>query len=475
VGCPRDDRGANGGDPAVNDHEPARAAVEGPVEGVPANQLPRSVAERHGYVEEEFFVSGVATSHVPLDTPPDGHWNTRPGDTAGFTTRVLVRRPADWSRFDGTVAIEWLNVSAGVDSDPGFGLLHPVVLDRGQVWVGATMQEVGVGDSGEALLDVGDAQAMAPLKQLDPTRYGALCHPGDAFSFDMFAAVGDAARGGGLTAGHRPERVIAAGQSQSAYHLVSFINAVQPQRRTFDGFFVHSRAAGAAPLLGVPDDVEDRTAALRDIANPVAIRGDITEPVLQFETETDLLLLGYAMARQADAERLVTWEVAGTAHADASILAWGQLANGVEFDLTPICGHLNEGPQAPVLRAAWSALCGWVEHGERPPTAGPVEMDADGRIVRDGDGNALGGVRTPAVEAPWATHSGESEVDEPLCALFGSTTPLSPERLAELYPSHEHYVAAVTAAADEAAAAGFILPADRAAIVAEAEAAPVPR
>ena len=61
----------------------SRATVDGPIEGVPANQLPRSVAERHGYVEEEYIVSGTARSHVPVDCPPDGHWTTRPGDTAG--------------------------------------------------------------------------------------------------------------------------------------------------------------------------------------------------------------------------------------------------------------------------------------------------------------------------------------------------------------------------------------------------------
>ena len=42
-------------------------------------------------------------------------------------------------------------------------------------------------------------------------------------------------------------------------------------------------------------------------------------------------------------------------------------------------------------------------------------------------------------------------------------------RLAELYPTHAAYVEAVTASADETVEAGFLLDADRDAIVTEAE------
>jgi Alpha/beta hydrolase domain len=45
---------------------------------------------------------------------------------------------------------------------------------------------------------------------------------------------------------------------------------------------------------------------------------------------------------------------------------------------------------------------------------------------------------------------------------------------AELYPTHDDYVAAVTRSADAAAGEGYLLPADRDAIIAEAETAPVP-
>src|SRR5262245_6719527 len=70
-----------------------------------------------GYLEEEFFLSGVATSYDGTVTE-DGAWDATPGATAPFTTRFIVRRPLDASRFNGTVVVEWNNVSGGSDASP---------------------------------------------------------------------------------------------------------------------------------------------------------------------------------------------------------------------------------------------------------------------------------------------------------------------------------------------------------------------
>ena len=65
-----------------------------------------------GYAEVEHFVSGDAqsfTSDEPLTV--DGQWDVRVAEAAPFTTRIVVRRPVDPGRFDGTVVVEWLNVT----------------------------------------------------------------------------------------------------------------------------------------------------------------------------------------------------------------------------------------------------------------------------------------------------------------------------------------------------------------------------
>ena len=66
------------------------------------------------------------------------------------------------------------------------------------------------------------------LKESDPGRYGALHHPGDAFSFDIFSQAARAVREGSVLGPLPVECLLAAGQSQSAIHLVSYVNAVAP-------------------------------------------------------------------------------------------------------------------------------------------------------------------------------------------------------------------------------------------------------
>src|SRR5579883_1465885 len=87
-------------------------------------------------------------------------------------------------------------------------------------------------------------------------------------------------------------------------------------------------------------------------------------------------------------------------------------------------------------------------------------------LARDADGNVLGGVRTPAVDVPVASLSGiPPKGANATCALFGSTTRFSPARLAQLYGSSATYVARYQASLDKAIKGGYVLPADRAALL----------
>src|SRR5829696_8825594 len=74
--------------------------VEGPIEGgergVPANPIPPEIAEEFGYVEEEYFISGEASSYTAAGAlAADGQWTLEPADTAPYSTRIIVRRPED--------------------------------------------------------------------------------------------------------------------------------------------------------------------------------------------------------------------------------------------------------------------------------------------------------------------------------------------------------------------------------------------
>jgi len=183
---------------------------------------------------------------------------------------------------------------------------------------------------------------------------------------------------------------------------------------------------------------------------------------MQFQTETDLFgLLGFHRAQQDDTDMLRTWEAAGTAHADQAILDYNsELASeegGSGFDLAAMCGSINTGPQAQVVRAALSALRDWVVDGTKPPEAPRLEVSGEA-IARDSRGIALGGIRTPGVDAPLSVLTGEAPAGRSvLCMLFGDTVPFDAATIASLYPGDDDYVAAVTDSADAAVDAGFLL------------------
>ena len=453
------------------------AEVTGPVTGgkydVPYLGMPEAWFDEYGYTEEEYFISGDATAYSADGTlSTDGQWEVSATDeTAPYTTRVVVRRPKDAADFNGTLVVEWLNVSAGRDSDPDFGFLARELLSNGYAYASVSAQKMGVepGGLGIEIPNV-DPVALAPLKTWDPERYGDLSHPGDQFSYDIFGQVARtvAETGDGTPLGDLDvERVIAVGESQSAFRLTSYVDAIQPVTNLFDGFLIHSRGIAAA------DIAEGQTPP-----DGTQIRSDAGVPVFQFATETDLEYLKFVDARQDDHEHLVTWETAGTAHADRSTLDYavqaGRRWTDANVDLSTTCGQVNEGPQEAIVQAAFAALHTWVVDGTKPPASPRLETDEQGAIVRDADGIAEGGIRTPAVDAPTSILTGTNPTDSVICSLFGSTTPLTPEQLAARYPDHDAYVAAVTESAEAAVADGYLLQGAADDLIAQAEQADVP-
>lgn len=426
-----------------------------------ASSTPARVEEA-GYVEHEYVASGEASSYEasgPL--AEDGHWSFEPAGTAPYRTRVLVRRPARAEDFSGTVVVEWLNVSAGMDAAPEYSNLEEELTRQGHAWVGVSAQLIGV-EGGPVLVTAPGAEGIAGkgLKAIDPVRYGSLEHPGDGFSFDIFTQVAVAVAAGGPAIGDLDvQRLIAAGESQSALALVTYHNGVQPLTKAFDGFFVHSRASVALPLVG-PGEYADLAGSIGRTA--ARFRTDLVAPVLDLQTESDVTsVLESADVRQPDSARFRLWEVAGTAHADAHLL-------GPVADLTECGAPINDGPLHVVAKAALRVLDEWVRTGDEPPRAPRLELTAGDapEIRRDADGIALGGLRTPPVDVPVDVLSGVPGPDPSLlCLLLGSTTPLPDARITERYPSRDDYEQRYEAAVDETIAAGFALEADRDALL----------
>jgi hypothetical protein len=149
--------------------------------------------------------------------------------TAPYKTRMVVYRPINPKRFDGTAVVEWLNVSGGVDAAAAWLTDHVQMIRSGMVYVGVSAQAAGiVGSSGSLGASAGQAGG---IKGSDPARYGSLNHPGDSYSYSIFEQAGAAIRRDASTVlgGLAPKRILALGESQSAFRLVTYIDALQPQ------------------------------------------------------------------------------------------------------------------------------------------------------------------------------------------------------------------------------------------------------
>ncbi|MFI0420735.1 alpha/beta hydrolase domain-containing protein [Spongiactinospora sp. 9N601] len=418
----------------------------------------RTAALPDGYTEREYLLSGTAAAYHADHAEPGGIGVRA---HAPYTTRILTRVPEAPERFNGTVVVEWFNVSGFMDAGVEWLYTHSELVRGGYAWAGVSAQCAGV--TGSALPPEGAAPG--GLKAWDPDRYAALDHPGDDHSYDVFSQAGQAVAG--LFPG---ARLIAAGVSLAAHRLSTYINAIDPVAGVYDGYLIHSRMGAAAPLT-LPDP-------LRFDPRPVPFRDDPRVPVLALLTETEVITLDYLSARRPDGPRLRVWEIAGAAHIDtyvdvaaandmtrmdparlAAALAPRERAIGMDV------GHtVNAAPQHHyVANAAVHRLARWAAGGPPPPHAAPLDArpGSPPDLRRDDLGNALGGVRTPWMEAPAAVLTGISPNDGLIERLFGQTVPFTADTLARLYPGGaDDYLAVFGAATDAAIAGGFLLAAD---------------
>jgi len=466
----------------------AAAPAFDPVPGKPFLMLASYDLGELGYTMEEWFLSGTASSYgLPAGPTADGRWNVEPLATAPYRTRIVVVRPTDPARFNGSLLVEWLNVTAGMDTPATWMVGHREILRQGAIWVGVSAQKVGIEGGNTAMGLPGQ-----PLKKINPGRYATLSHPGDAWSFDIFSQVGAALRqgfGGAVLGGMRPLHMAAIGESQSAAYLTTYVNAIDPVARVYDGFFVHSRFGSAASLDGTP-----MRGAAANYPDHVAFRPDLRVPVLSLITETDLLgarLSGYHASRRPDDARLRVWELAGAAHADNYLFAGAFIDNGklapealakvfrpsTRSMAAESAFPFNPGmPHHYVVNGALAALDRWLRTGRPPASTRPLKLLTGGKpgvapsLALDADGLALGGLRTPWTDVPTIRLSGKGDPNNFTAMLAGSGVPFTAEELARLYPGGKaDYMRRFTRALDRAIRAGHVVAADRAEILAVAE------
>lgn len=378
-----------------------------------------------GYEQQEYFVSGTA---VRLD-----------GEPAPYTTRIIVTRPREQRDFNGTVMLDWVNVTAQFENAVDSLEAREMLLREGFAFVHVSAQAAGL--------------CCSPLtpKVFDPVRYAAISHPGDDWAPDMFTQVARALRGEGEgrdpMPGLRVKRVIAAGQSQSASRLYAYVNDHQADAAAIDGFLIHG---GGGKTFDAPLDV----------------------PVLHLLAD-----------READPSppsadrRYRLWEVAGAGHSDyfigvqqvkgqsARVAGQPPRSRAGFHELIDEAGNYGQVP-APLMSACTVAgvtmpnhyavstalhqLNRWVRTGRRPPLTPRYEF-VDGELARDADRNTLGGIRLAPMEVPVATYESTA------CNLGGITVPFSDDEVQQRYTTFARYQRKMRRATDRAVRAGWLL------------------
>ena len=99
---------------------------------------------RVGYVEEEYLVNGEANIYEYVDDVAQRPEVRVATSNVPYTTRILVRKPRNRARFNGTVLVDVLNATAGWDGDAVWYGNFEYIVRTGAVWVGVTTKPVTV-------------------------------------------------------------------------------------------------------------------------------------------------------------------------------------------------------------------------------------------------------------------------------------------------------------------------------------------
>jgi hypothetical protein len=361
---------------------------------------------------------------------------------------------------------------------------------------------------------------MKDLAAWDPQRYGSLGDSNDGESYEIFTQAAQAIKADSATllGGLTPKVLIGAGDSQSAFRVDTYVNAIQPVSHAFNGFMAIGRSALAAPI---------GEGLVASSPLPALIRTKNTVPFIQLNTQGDIEELDAADARQSDNNTLRTWELAGASHIDAheasyetETIAREEPNVGIPSCMfgTPISGtgtaldghnQVNNMTLYQVEDAALASLQNWLVNGVAPAKSAQISaipwfFGAFFTVNKNQYGVGQGGIQMPDAQVPVEDYSAinfanpsEQSLTQPeiqaeledvftsletggisnenlrdagLCLLSGYFTNLSQSTLTSLYPTTASYASKFDAAVNAEVKAGFMIPEDAEAAIANANA-----
>lgn len=352
-----------------------------------------------------------------------------------YKTRIVVRKPADDSRFSGIVLAESMHPSGNAWM---FHLTHTYTMSSGHVGL-----EIVTSDP-------------AQLVEFNEARYKDLrVAPGQAG--EIIAQVGALVRSGrpdNPLAGLPVRRMILAGTSASAGVLIRYLPAHMVYRLAdmapiYDGFLPTSNGANIprtdVPMIQVPTTTE----AMRGV---MPTRQDGDTPGDQFRV----------------------YEFPGMPHVDTR--------NVDAFRPNPCKYPISLFPMGAYVSVAFHHVVEWADTGAAPPRADRILVDRntanDGSLIAlDELGNPRGGIRSPYLDVPsakygfpnegavpptpntvpWIALRGEAGINR-FCGQTGYQMRLPDGQLKQLYGDKAAYLAKVRQRLDELTSEGWSLP-----------------
>lgn len=438
--------------------------------------------ESLGYVEEEYFISGKANEYelVAPDDTSSFAVKVRTPDLP-YTTRLLIRRPADPNKFSGNVIVEFLNPTAGFDWAFGWQCFNKHIMHNGDAWVGITARGV----------------TMRALKKFDPARYESLSFERQrAQAWDIFTQVGALLKSQDKSnplSKFNVEYLYGHGYSQSCSFLIAYINFFHPMAKLDNGKYIYDGylpAAAGGPIYINDDDLKtddeiNMGFGGKPESDPRRVMQPAGVPVVHTLTETEIATVipdfNAVPTRRPDSDTAPDlfrrYEIPGGCHLNTyNNSKWAvpdaDQAKAIGAAGLWCCnGTLSDIPEHLMFDGCLANLEKWVRTGTLPPKADGIQIE-NSVIIRDEFGNAKGGLRSPYVDVPVKTYSPASipcPSCEPaaLCALFsnwcileGNVVPFDESQLKALYGDHDGYVAKFNASADKMFKDGFITQAD---------------
>ena len=424
--------------------------------------------DRAGYVEEEYYMSGAAPAI------------TAAGETlfdAPYTTRILVRKPQDPAKFNGTVIIEpftWFG-----ERGAGWILTRDYLVRQGYAYVGYTLNinrpepdPKFAGWSPEEAAPYLGIVNFEFMRDYDYARYAPLGFYFDPARFERGGAVDPfvpQSQGVGAQlalllksndphgpmAGLDVERVYVNSWAVTAQVWMDYVDQGRHQQwrmpdgsALIDAYMTGRMAHGevGGEILRIPRKMPADT------------------PFVTVFTQSELnhdVVNGIPAPQDSDDPQLRFYEVTGLPHLRLADVGTGEIeptAQDVGRGDDPMCTTLYDEPVEYVASALLDGMDKWVRNGTPMPRAERVQRMGNTAVRDEVTGNLVGGVRPPWIVVPSAVYMVAEEAG---CGIVLDTKlPYSAERLRAMYGTYANYERQYEEAKADFVEQGYLLPAD---------------